>query len=162
MFEYWFQYPDTSWHLGRGWGPSAWNWDTSNPALKPGTYQIHAWANQQNASIATYEAIGAARVILTGCTSASITPFDTSTLVGTAVMFTVTPTCSGTPVFEYWMQYPDTTWYELSAGFITSNTLTWDTTGRAKGLYVLHVWVNNQGADTGTYETIGATNHTLN
>jgi hypothetical protein len=161
VFEYWVQYPDKTWHLGRTWGVSAWGWDTSNPALKPGTYLIHAWTNQSGASQATYEAIGSATINLTGCTGATDAPADASSTAGNPVMFTVTPTCSGTPVFEYWIQYPDLTWHELSAGFIASNTLTWDTTGRVKGTYVLHVWVNNQGADQSTYETIGATTHIL-
>jgi hypothetical protein len=148
-----------SWHLGRTWGPSAWNWDTTG--LDPGNYTIHAWTNQSGASQATYEAIGSAPVTLTGCTAATVTPSNTSSNVGTAVLFTVAPvTCSGTPVFEYWVQYPDGTWH-LGMTFTTSNTWNWVTTNLAKGTYVIHVWVNNQGADTSTHETIAATNHTL-
>jgi hypothetical protein len=101
-------------------------------------------------------------VTLTGCTGATVSPDGTTTAVGAPVTFTVAPSCSGTAIFEYWMQYPDMSWHELSAGFISGNTLIWDTTGRAKGKYVLHVWVNNQGADTSTFETIGSATHTLN
>jgi hypothetical protein len=161
-FEYYVQYPDLSWHLGRTWGASAWGWDTSaSGGLRPGLYTIHAWTNQSGASLASYEAIGSAQVTLTGCTNATVSPSNTSTPAGTVVLFTVTPTCTGTAVFEFWLQYPDGTWHDETNGFTATNTWNWDTTGRAKGNYVIHVWVNNQGAETSRYETIGAASHTL-
>ena len=163
VFEYYVQYPDTSWHLGRTWGPSAWGWNTSNPALKPGLYTIHAWTNQNGASLATYEAIGSATVTLTGCTMpTTVTQSSTTSSTGTPVTFTVTATtgCT-TPIYEFWLQYPDMSWHE-GQPFSTSNAWTWTpTAGLAKGTYLLHVWVNNQGADTSFYETIGSAAHTL-
>ena len=35
------------------------------------------------------------------------------------------------------------------------------TTGLPKGNYVIHVWANNQGADTSTYETYGTATFSL-
>jgi len=158
QFEYWVQYPDMSWHFGRTWGPAAWNWVTTG--LKPGMYTIHAWANQIGASTATYEAIGVANVTLSGCTAASVTPPSGSDKVGTSIGFTVMPTCPTAAIYEFWLQYPDLSWH-LEQGFSTTNTWTWHSTGFAKGSYVLHVWVNDKGADTNTYETIGSATHAL-
>jgi hypothetical protein len=162
QFEYWVQYPDMSWHLDQPWGSSAFAWDTSaGGGLKPGPYTIHAWTNQTGASQATYEAIGSATVTLTGCTAATVTPATGTDKVGTPILLTVAPvTCTGTPVYEFWVQYPDGSWHEGPA-FSTSNTWTWPTTGLPKGNYVIHVWVNNQGADTSKYDFIGTATHTL-
>jgi hypothetical protein len=158
QFEDWVEYPDATWHLGRSWGPAAWGWNTTG--LKPGLYTIHAWTNQIGASTATYEAIGAGTVSLTGCTAATVAPASGSNSVGTTITFTVTPTCSGTPVYEFWLHYPDGTWHQETL-FTTTNTWIWNTTGWAKGTYVMHVWVNNQGAGTTSYETIGVATVTL-
>lgn len=160
VFEYWVQYPDNTWNLGRAWGPADWTWPTSY--LRPGIYTIHAWANQSMASLATHEAIGAAQVTLTGCTAATVTPSSGSTAVGSSVLFTVAPvTCSGTPTYEFWVQYPDSSWHQETL-FTTTDTWTWNTTGLAKGSYVIHVWVNNQLADFTKPETIGEATRTLN
>jgi len=161
VFEYWVQYPDMTWHLSRAWGQSAWGWDTSNPALKPGLYTIHAWTNQTGASTATYEAIGSAQVTLTGCSAATVTPASGTDPTGSAIVFTVAPvTCTGTPVYEFWVQYPDGTWHQWT-NFTTTNSWSWVTTGLAKGSYTIHAWVNNQGADTSAFEIYATASHTL-
>jgi hypothetical protein len=157
-FEYWVLYPSGTWHFGRTWGAAAWAWDTSS--LRPGNYTIHAWTNQTGASIATYEAIGSATVTLSGCTVASVLPFSGTAAVGAPIPFTTSSTCSGTAVYEFWLLYPDGTWHQQTS-FTTTNAWTWSTTGHAKGNYVIHVWTNNQGADTSSYETIGSATYTL-
>jgi hypothetical protein len=158
QFEYWVQYPDTSWHLLRPWGAAAWGWDTTG--LKPGTYTVHAWTNQTGASIATYEAIGSETVTLSGCTAASLSPASGSAAAGATIPFTASSTCTGTAAYEFWLQYPDGTWHQQT-NFTTTSSWSWTSTGRAKGSYVIHVWVNNQNADTSTYETIGSATYTL-
>jgi hypothetical protein len=121
---------------------------------------VHAWANQTGASIATYEIIGAGTVTLTGCTSAAVTPPSGSGVVGTKPTFTASSSPCPTPVYEFWVQYPNGTWY-LKQAFSTANTWQWDTTGLAKGKYVIHAWANNQGAATSTYEIYASSTYTL-
>ncbi|HXN01155.1 MAG TPA: IPT/TIG domain-containing protein [Candidatus Dormibacteraeota bacterium] len=62
-YEWWVQYPDSSWHLIRGFSvlqTVAW----STAGLQPGIYTVHAWAYQQGAP-PTLEVYGAALVVLT-------------------------------------------------------------------------------------------------
>jgi hypothetical protein len=40
-------------------------------------------------------------------------------------------------------------------------TWQWSTTGLAPGVYHVHVWANNQGADLSTFETFGSATFTL-
>jgi photosystem II stability/assembly factor-like uncharacterized protein len=158
QYEYWVLYPNGVWHLIQGWGGSTFNWNTSG--LAPGTYTVHAWANQMGDSTASWEAYGTDTVTLTGCTSASLTPSSGSASVGTTVPFMASSSGCPTPVYKFWLQYPDGTWH-MMRDFSTATTWSWNTTGLPKGTYVVHVWANNQGASTATWETYGSATYTL-
>jgi hypothetical protein len=160
QFEFFVLYPNGTWYLKRAWSTTTtFSWDTSG--LAPGgTYTIHAWANQAGASTATYETYGSATVTLTGCTSAALAPPSGTAAVGAKPTFTASSSGCPNPVYEFWLQYPDGSWHLMRA-FSTTTTWTWDTTGLPKGNYVIHVWANNQGADTSTNETYGTATYSL-
>jgi len=44
--------------------------------------------------------------------------------------------------------------------FSTTPTWTWTNVGWPKGAFHIHVWANNQGADTSTFEALGTTTYT--
>jgi uncharacterized protein (DUF2141 family) len=157
QYEFWVQYPNGNWYLIQGWGGATFNWSTAG--LAPGTYNVHVWANNQGDSTATWEAYGADTVTLTGCASAALIPSSGSATVGTPVTFTATSTGCPNPVYEFWLEYPDGTWH-LMQGF-GAGTWNWTTTGLPKGNYVVHVWANQQGAGTSTWETYGSATYTL-
>jgi len=158
QYAYYVQYPDTSWHLAQDFSSStAFNWNTSG--LAPGLYTVHAWASSTGAG---HDAIGSASVTLTGCTSATASPSLSSPQpVGTSITFTAGAVGCSPAVFEFWLQYPDGTWH-LEQAWSTTASWLWSTTGLPKGTYTLHVWANQQGASTATYETIGSASFTLN
>jgi len=159
-FEWFVQYPNGTWNLKQAWAGAGFDWDTSG--LAPGLYTVHAWANQQGASLATWESIGSASVTLTGCTSATASPSLSSPRpVGTSITFTAGAVGCSPAVFEFWLQYPDGTWH-LEQAWSTTASWLWSTTGLPKGTYTLHVWTNQQGASTATFETIGSASFTLN
>jgi hypothetical protein len=158
QYEFWVQYLDGSWHMLRGFGASTFSWGTAGFA--PGVYTIHVWANQAGDPMATWEAYGSDTVTLTGCTSASIAPPSGSATVGTKVTFTASSNGCPSPVYAFWLQHPDGTWH-LIGPFATANSWDWNTAGYPKGNYVIHVWANNQGADTSTWETYGTATYTL-
>jgi hypothetical protein len=63
-FEFWLLDPGGTWHFMRGYSTTpAWSWNSTGWAK--GTYTIHVWANQQGASLGTYETIGSATYTLT-------------------------------------------------------------------------------------------------
>ena len=151
-YEFWVQYPSGSWYLKQGFSTTAtFNWDTAG--LAPGVYTVHAWVNNQGTG---HDAIGSATVTLTGCTSATVS----ASAVGGSITFTASASgCTG-PVFEFWLLDPSGVWH-LEQTFSTTNTWTWNSAGWPKGTYTIHVWTNQQGADTSTYETIGSASYTL-
>jgi len=160
QYEYWVQYLDGSWNMLRAFSTTpTWSWSTAG--MKPGAYSIHVWANQVGDSTATFEAFGATTVTLSGgCTGASVAPSTGSVPGGTTVTFTASSTGCPNPIYEFWLQDTTGTW-TMVQGFSTSNTWQWNTTGLAKGTYNVHVWANQQGADTSTWEAYGASTITL-
>jgi len=156
VYEFWVQYPDGSWNLKQGWGAATFNWDTTG--LAPGTYTIHAWANQQGAA-QTLEVYASSTVTLTGCTSASLTPTNGTVPGGTVVNFTASGSggCPN-PVYEFWVQYPNGNWY-LKQGW-GGAAFNWDTTGLVPGTYTVHAWANSQGAAP-TLEAYGSSTQTI-
>ena len=159
VYEFWVGYPNGSWVLKQGWGGAAFSWSTAG--LSPGMYSVHAWANQQGASQATWEAYGTASVSLSTCASAALAPASVTKAVGSLVAFTAGSTGCLSPQFEYWVQYPNGTWY-LKRPFLTDPTWSWDTTGLAKGTYTVHVWANNAGDSQAAWEAYGTSTVTLN
>jgi hypothetical protein len=58
-FEFWLQDPSGAWHFMRAYsGLASWQWNSGG--WPKGTYTIHVWANQQGASLSSYEVIAAA------------------------------------------------------------------------------------------------------
>ena len=151
LYEFFVQYPDGTWYLKQGWGAATFNWDTSG--LVPGAYTVHAWVNNQGTG---HDAIGSATVILTGCTSAALS----SAAAGNMITFTASSAGCPNPVYEFFLLDPSGVWH-LEQGFSATNSWTWNSAGWAKGTYTIHVWANQQGADTGRYETIGSNIYTL-
>jgi hypothetical protein len=132
------------------------------PGLTPGTYNIHVWANQQNASTATWEGNGLSTVTVTSgaCTSAALSPTNPSATAGSIVTLTATSSGCPKPLYEFWVGYPDGTWH-LKQAFSASPTFNWDTTGLAPGTYTIHAWANNAGDSQATFETFGPDTVTL-
>ena len=159
QYEYWVHYLDGSWNMLRPFSADpTWDWNTSG--LAPGTYQVNAWANQTGNSTALSEAIGSSMVTLTGCTSASLSPSSTTTVVGSTVHFSATSSGCSNPQYEYWVQALDGTW-SIQRPFSASPTWDWVTSGLAPGTYHVNVWANQAGASIALSETIGSSTVTL-
>jgi hypothetical protein len=156
LYEYWVQYLDASWHMLRAYSSDpTWAWSTAG--LAPGVYAVHVWTIQNGESTSTLDAWAGSTVTLTGCTSSSLTTSSTSVSAGASVTFTATGAGCSAPAYEFWLQDPGGAWH-LVQGFSSSNTFVWNTSGWSAGTYNIHVWVNQQGADTGAPESwAGAT-----
>lgn len=148
-YEFWVQYPNGRWYLKQGWGPAAFTWKTTG--LAPGRYTVHVWANQLVDRGATWEAFATSAVTLTGCSSATLSPTSGPLTRGPSVTLTATALGCVTPVYEYWLQYPNGAWHMLRS--FDANPWTWNTSAFPKGTYTVHVWANTSGAATATWQT---------
>jgi hypothetical protein len=158
VYEYWVQLLDNKWYMKRAFSTTAtWGWDTTG--LRPGTYKVHVWANNQGAYTGLGDKIAESVVTLTGCASASLLPSSGSTHPGTPVLFTASSGGCPMPVYEFWIQDTTGRWHRMT-GF-GGNTWTWNNAGWGKGVYHIHVWANQQGSETRIYQAIGAATYTL-
>ena len=143
--------------MKQAFGAGTWNWSTAG--LAPGAYTVHVWANQTGDPTAAWEAYGSSVVTLTGCATAALSPSGSSP-VGTTIVFTGSSTGCPTPVYEFWLQDTGGAWH-MEQAFALGKTWSWDSTGWARGVYHIHVWANQQGADTSSWEAYGAATYTL-
>ena len=67
---------------------------------------------------------------------------------------TTNATGCANPQFEFWLRSPNGTW-TMKRGFADSPAWVWDTSTYAAGTYVVHVWANQHGGLTNTYQAIG-------
>ena len=155
QFEYWIGYSNGTWQMLRTWGPSAFSWAT-NPAAR-GSYKIHVWANQVPSS--TFEAFAEGTVNLTVCASATLAPATFTGPSGSTVAFTAGSTGCATPQFEYWIGYSNGTWAVLRTWGPAA--FSWVTSSTAKGTFTIHVWANNVGDSTTTWEAYASSTVTL-
>jgi hypothetical protein len=159
QFEYWVQYVDGTWHMLRAFSSDpTWAWNSAG--LRPGVYSVYVWAIQSGDPTSTWEANASSTVTLTGCASATLIASSSSVSGGTSVTFTASAAGCSAPVYEFWLQDPGGS-YHLMQGFSTSSTWVWNTSGWAPGTYNVTVWVDQQGADTSTWETYGSASVTV-
>ncbi len=157
QFEYWIGYPNGTWQVLRTWGGPGFSWVT-NP-LARGTYKIHVWANQIGSSTTTWEAFGSSTVSLTVCASASLAPPMITQAAGSTVMFTGGSTGCANAQYEYWIGYSNGSWAVLRTWGPAA--FSWVTNPAAKGTFTIHVWANNVGDSTTSWEAYGSSTVTL-
>ena len=158
QFEFWVGYPNGTWVMGQAFGGATWSWDTSG--LAPGRYTVHVWANQAGDPTATWEAYGTSTVTLTGCTLAMLSPSTGSSPVGAAIPLTGSSNGCPNPHYEFWLQDTSGAWH-LEQAFGVGTTWRWMSTGWTRGVYHIHVWANQQGADISKWEAYGSATYTL-
>jgi hypothetical protein len=156
-YEYWIGYSNGTWQVLRGWGAANFDWVT-NP-LAAGHYTIHVWANNIGDSTATWEAWAPSTINLTVCSSATLTPNPVNQAAGSTVSFVAGSTGCLTPQYKYWIGYSNGTWQVLR-DWGTAN-FDWVTSASAKGTYTIHVWANNVGDSTATWEAYTSSTVTL-
>jgi len=65
--------------------------------------------------------------------------------VGTSVSFTATAGgCPNpNPVYEFWVLAPGASSWTLAQAYSTANTFSWNTAGKARGIYQVAVWLRD-------------------
>jgi hypothetical protein len=155
QFKYWIGYSNGTWQVLRDWGAAAFTWNT-NPAAR-GHYLVHVWANQVPS--ATWEQYAEAKVNLTVCASATLTPLNVTQPAGSTVALSATSTGCLSPTYEFWIGYSNGTWQVLRTW--GGPTYNWVTNPASPGTYTIHVWANNTGDSLGAWEAYGTESVTL-
>src|SRR5260370_13008202 len=84
-----------------------------------------------------------------------------------AVTFTAHASGCPNPLYQFWILAPGASSWQMVQAYSTSATWQWNTSGAAKGTYVVAVWArdsNSTGTSGNTYgrwDSFGASNYTL-
>jgi hypothetical protein len=160
-YRFLLRYPGSAvWKEVQAYGEqNTWPWDTTGMTL--GTYGIQVQV-RNNGSAAAYEVVRSMSYLVTldePARGATITTSPTASVVSGA---TVTVTVGGTgggPSYEYKIQRKKstaTTWTTVQE-YATNDTIAWDTTGVAGGIYTWRVSVRTEGS-LAAYEAMKTVN----
>jgi spore germination protein YaaH len=87
------------------------------------------------------------------CADATLVADHTSPQIpGTSITFTGDAFCAGTPQYRFWSQPAGGPW-TIAQDYSTTNTVSWDTTGKALGTYNFEVDARNLGSSV-AYDTV--------
>jgi len=162
----------TSWTMIQNFSSSntaLWN-PTSLGITTPGDYQLAVWVRDVN-SPNWGDTSATSEFTLNSPSSITPTPTPVSPLActngtlnsntnyptisgGTSVQFTANATCGGTPEYSWFLGSGsgiDVSWKKIQS-YSNNNSLTWNTSGLAKGAYEIGDWVQNQGDQDSTFD----------
>src|SRR5216683_4454337 len=151
QYEFQVQPPGGGWTYLHGYGTSATaTWDTTG---KPyGTYQFEVDARNLGSSV-SYDTYADMSMRLARCVTPVITPDHPSPqLPGTAITFTASVTCNGTPEYQFSMQPPGGAWSVVQP-YGSAAVFRWITTQLAYGNYNFSVSVRVAGTTVSAEST---------
>src|SRR5256884_4862673 len=132
-FRFWMQPPGGAFSVVQDYSTSnTLTWDTTGKPLGTYTFQVDARNQGSTASLDTYSRMDFRLALcVTPTLTAGTAPPQ---LPGTAVTFTSTVTCQGTPEYRFWVQPPGGAW-TIAQDYGSAATFKWDTTHLAYGDY---------------------------
>jgi cysteine-rich secretory family protein len=158
VYQFWVLAPGASgWSVAQAYSTTnTFTWSTAGKA--PGTYQVAAWVRDAKSagvygnSFGTWDAFTAQAYTVTTCSNLSVSLSASSVAVGNPVMFTANASgCpDASPVYQFWVLAPGASSWTVVQAYSTSNTFSWSTTGKARGTYMVAVWVRDSMSG-GTY-----------
>ena len=153
LYEFYDQQPDGTWTLLQSYSDAGYTW-TSGPLT--GTYELEVWAKEAGSTneYDTYTDVSYALTdggaIPTPCTSVTVTPSPESPQsLGSPVSFNPASTGCPNPLYAFYDQQPDGTWFLLQ-GYSDAG-YTWPS-GPVIGTYDIEVWAKDQSF-TGGFDT---------
>jgi spore germination protein YaaH len=176
LYQFWILKPGAaSWQMVQAYSTSpTWQWNTSGATA--GTYSVAVWAKDSNStgtsgnSIGRWDAFSSSQYTLSSsaCSSATISSAPgNSAPIGTAVTITAHASGCPNPLYEFWILAPGAGSWQMVQAYSTSPTWQWNTSGAAKGTYVVAVWAKDSnstgtsGNTFGRWDSFAASNYTL-
>jgi len=157
LYQFWTLAPGSSstWQIAQAYSSAAtFNWNTAG--LPAGTYTYSVWARDATSTNTDgYDAfapgMGYTLTVAPPCTSVTAAAAPASPQpAGTAV--TITGSASGclNPRYEFWIQAPGSSAWQVAQAYSASATFSWNTTLPA-GVYEYSVWARDAGS-TSSYD----------
>ena len=86
------------------------------------------------------------------CSAVTVTSDDADydAVPGQSVTWTGSPTCSGSPQYQFWFRNPQTGIWGLAQDWSSTSTYVWNTTGLPTGVWNMQLWVRD--IPSGTFQ----------
>ena len=158
QYRFWVRAPGGSWQIARDYSTSA--TFSFSAAGKPNGYYGFEVDVRDAGSTAAYETVANLAYLFDTCSAARLSPSKASPQpVGTAVVFSASATCAGTPQYRFWVKAPGGAW-SIVQDYSAASTFTWSTGGKAAGTYAVEVDVRDQGSSV-AYDTVANLTYAL-
>ena len=156
QYRFWLQPPGGSWAVAQDYSSStSYAWAATGAG---GVY--HLEVDVRSSPAVAYDVVAGATYALNPCAAATLSADNPSPqMPGTVVTLTGAAACLGTPQYRFWIRPPGGSW-GIVQDYGAAATYSWNTTGKAAGVYGLEVDVRNTGS-TATYEAVGNLPFTL-
>src|SRR4029077_12012390 len=143
-YRFWISPPSGGWTVMQPYSTaSTWTWTPATSSAL-GTYRIEVDARNVGSSV-SYDTFATMSFQLARCSTPTLSTNHASPqLPGTAVTFTATGNCQGTPEFQFAKRAPATT-KTVVQGYSATATLPWDTSNNPYGAYGFAVDVRVKG-----------------
>jgi len=141
-------------------GSMTWTWDTAGLAL--GTYTVEVRVRDQfsdNSPPASYDSNATTTVQLTTppCSAASVEPDRVSPAqIGGTIVLTATAETCGTPNYQFWLQVPGSTTWDIVQAYSSNPAFMWNTTAMPAGVYHVSVWVRDSHSAGTSHNSTGS------
>jgi hypothetical protein len=158
----------------RAYSTSAtWQWNVSGATA--GMYFVAVWARDSNStgtsgnSFGRWDAFSSMQYMYAPpCSAATLASSPPAAApVGTVVNVTAHASGCANPLYEFWILKPGASSWQMVQAYSTSPTWQWNTSGAAKGTYVVAVWAKDlnstgtSGNTFGRWDSFGESNYTL-
>jgi hypothetical protein len=159
LYQFWVQAPGGPWTILRAYSAAnSATWNTTG--LAAGTYSFDAWVKQTGSGAGSFEAHLSPNPTYTlqnpsapPCTSVTWSaPSPASPQApGTPITFNASASGCPNPLYQFWVQPPGGSWTTLQA-YSSANSVSWNTTGLATGIYSFDAWVKQSGSGSSSFE----------
>ena len=90
------------------------------------------------------------------CTSATLSGAPASrAAIGATVVFTAGSTGCTSPLYQFWILAPGASAWTIAQPYSTSSTFSWNTTGKASGVYHFSVWTRDATSSGTSCNSLG-------
>ncbi len=164
MYQFWILTPGSSaWTIARAYSTNAaFSWSTAG--LPAGAYAFSVWVRDSGSagvvsnSLGSYDVFAGIAHTLTStvCASATASAAPTSpSVAGTPVTITGVGSGCSSPLYQFWMLAPGSSTWTIAQAYSSAAALSWNTTGKAAGVYHFSVWARDSSSSGSSCNSLG-------
>ena len=156
LYEFWVAAPGSStWQVAQAYSANAtFTWNTTGKAA--GAYRFSVWARDARSAGTSCTALGCSDAFVPGF-AYTLTPVPCKAVTlssapalkatkGTTINFSATASGCPSPRYQFWIQGPGSSTWQVAQAYSASPAFKWTTTASGVGAYRVSVWARDAGS----------------